>query len=97
MPRPKPTNPKERFEVQIRPDLAAKLKLHLFSELEGRVPYGAVSSLFEQLLADYLGETGEMYLAPFFPQFEPRARVRGNRHTIEALRELLEAMQRSGQ
>lgn len=53
MPRPKSTNPKITKHIPIDPDLCAKAELQLFSDLEGRVPYGAWSALIEQLLRQH--------------------------------------------
>ena len=53
MPRPKSTNPKITKHIPIDPDLCAKAELTLFSDLEGRVPYGAWSALIEQLLRQH--------------------------------------------
>lgn len=54
MPRPKSANPKITKHIPIDPDLCAKAELQLFSDLEGRVPYGAWSGLIEGLLRQYL-------------------------------------------
>lgn len=40
--------------VSIPEDISAKLKLHLFSEVEGRVPHGAYKRLIVKLLRQYL-------------------------------------------
>ena len=53
MPRPKSTNPKIPKHIPIDPDLCAQAELALFSDLEGRVPYGAWSALIEQLLRQH--------------------------------------------
>lgn len=53
MPRPKSTNPKITKHIPIDPDLCAKAELALFSDVEGRVPYGAWSALIEQLLRQH--------------------------------------------
>ena len=38
------------LHVGIPEDLAAQLKLHLFSDLEGKIPMGAQQEFFTQLL-----------------------------------------------
>ena len=57
MPRPKSANPKITKHIPIDPDLCAKAELALFSDLEGRVPYGAWSALIEQLLRQHFETT----------------------------------------
>lgn len=42
-----------KLHTHIPEDLRAKLDLHLYSELEGRIPIGAYARFFEQLLKDY--------------------------------------------
>lgn len=50
MPRPKSANPKIPKHIPIDPELCAKTELILFSDVEGRVPYGAWTNLVEHLL-----------------------------------------------
>lgn len=55
MARPKSVNRPIEKKLSLDPDLVAKTELLLFSDLEGRVPYGAWSGLIEQLLREYFG------------------------------------------
>lgn len=41
------------LHTYIPEDLRAKMDLHLFSHVEGRIPLGAYSKFFEQLLRDF--------------------------------------------
>lgn len=53
MARPKSVNRPIEKKLSLDPDLVAKTELLLFSDLEGRVPYGAWSGLIEQLLREH--------------------------------------------
>lgn len=52
MPRPKAVNPKLEKKLHLDAELVAKAELQLFSDLEGRVPYGAWSGYIEQLMRE---------------------------------------------
>lgn len=52
MPRPKKTIRTEYFHIGLPEDLAAQVKLHLFSEIEGKVPMGAQQEFFTELVRD---------------------------------------------
>ncbi len=47
-----------RLEIQLPDSIYEKVKAELYSELESRVPYGAVSELSTQLLTDWLRGRG---------------------------------------
>jgi hypothetical protein len=51
--RPAPIIKKIRHEIYIPEDLAVRLRLHLYSELEGRIPVGKISEFFSNLVRDY--------------------------------------------
>jgi len=53
MARPTNTTPSRTKNIAIRGDLADKLDIHLFSELEGKVPYAAYGKFFNELLEQY--------------------------------------------
>lgn len=59
MPRPKNPNPPVRLEVQLPARLDARLRLDLFSEVEGRVPQGALSTFIVTLLEAYYKKRDE--------------------------------------
>lgn len=44
------------LHTQISEDLRAKLDLHLYSNLEGRVPKGAYRAFFENLIREYFAK-----------------------------------------
>ena len=54
MPRPKSANPNITKHIPINPDLLAQIELKLFSDVEGRVPYGAWTGFIESLLRQHL-------------------------------------------
>lgn len=58
MARPKSVNRPIEKKLSLDPDLVAKTELLLFSDLEGRVPYGAWSGLIEQLLREHFARAG---------------------------------------
>jgi hypothetical protein len=53
MARPKAVIRPVEMSVSLPEDLHARLKLELFSELEGRVPHGRISQLFALLLREH--------------------------------------------
>ena len=54
MPRPLKTDRPKRLEVQLPQSLRSQDEAELYSEVEGRVPHGAWSVLFEELLLKWL-------------------------------------------
>ena len=50
MARPKKTIRTVSIHVSLPEDLAAKIQLHLFSEVEGKVPFGAQAEFFTGLV-----------------------------------------------
>lgn len=54
MPRPYKLDRPVRLEFSIPESLASKIKLELFSEVEGRVPMGAMSELAIRLFTEWL-------------------------------------------
>lgn len=53
MARPKGVIRPVEMSISIPEDLHARLKLELFSEVEGRVPHGRISQLFTLLLRQH--------------------------------------------
>lgn len=53
MGRPKQTTPAVFRNIALPEPLANKLDLHLFSEVEGRVPHGAYKVFFSDLLEQF--------------------------------------------
>lgn len=67
----------------------ARLDLHLFSELEGRVPHGAYRNFFVARLIEFFA-TKELDLAPYIPGVLPGSMtVRGTPEAIEKLKRRL--------
>ena len=60
MPRPKKTDRPRRFEVCLPESVYARLQLELFSELEGKVPFGAMSVLTTRLIDQWLNSRGNL-------------------------------------
>ena len=58
MPRPRNLEATHRIEARIPSSLYAKLQIELYSDLEGRVPFGATSELFTLLVANWLRSRG---------------------------------------
>ena len=53
MPRPRKTIPAVYVNVALPEDLAARMKLMLFSDLEGKIPHGAQSEFIAGLVKKY--------------------------------------------
>lgn len=58
MPRVKRVDRPVRLEITLPESVSAAVELELFSDIEGRVPYGARSKLIEQLLRSWLESRG---------------------------------------
>lgn len=56
MPRPKKTTRTIFKNIGLAEDLVARLELELFSEVEGRIPFGAQQAFFERLLRKHFAE-----------------------------------------
>jgi len=54
MPRPKKLDRGVSLHLRIPESILAKVQLELYSELEGRVPFGAMSELAAKLFTDWL-------------------------------------------
>lgn len=91
MPRQPNIVPAVQIELQIPLDLRTQLDLHLYSELEGRVPYGQYTRFFVELLREYfLNERVD--LAPYLVGAAPGTTIiSGAPAAMEALKRMLEA------
>lgn len=76
MPRPKNLNPPVATEIHLPQALDARLRLTLYSEVEGRIPRGAISDFMTTLLQAY---------------FDKRDAVSGQQARIDALTAALRA------
>ena len=56
MPRKANVIPSDRLYAHIPRDLRVQLDLHLWSELENRVPYGAHSTWIAERIRDYFND-----------------------------------------
>lgn len=54
MPRPRAAIPRRLLNLALPEDLRARLDLHLYSEVEGRVPQGAYQEFFSRLIREEL-------------------------------------------
>ncbi len=91
MPRPKNAVPTVNLNLALPVDLRAKLNLHLYSELEGRVPQAAYQEFFSARLREFFARR-ELDLAPYVAEGVPgQQRVFGDAAAIEALERRLRA------
>lgn len=58
MPRPLKVDRPKALKLQLPGSLHDKLMRELYSEVEGRVPFGAISTLGEELVTDWLRSRG---------------------------------------
>lgn len=70
-------------------DLRTRLDLHLFSEVEGRVPKGAYQRLLTKLLTQFF-EGRTLDLAPYVSALPEVYVVSGTPQTLEVLKTRLE-------
>lgn len=54
MARPKSPNPKIDVHLKVPPELYGRIQALLFSQTEGRVPVGAISTFFNQAAERHL-------------------------------------------
>ncbi len=88
MPRPPSLIPTRKLHTAIpEPDLA-RLELHLFSELEGRVPHAAYSSFFLERIREFFSWKA-LDLAPWADSPPGAFVVRGPAEAIRALEKTL--------
>lgn len=58
MPRPRKLDRPHRLEVALPASIYNKLTQELFSDIEGRVPHGAYSTVVQALVVDWLKSRG---------------------------------------
>ena len=58
MARPKKVQRPVEISISIPEDLNVRMRLELFSEVENRVPHGAISRLVETLLREHFNKIG---------------------------------------
>jgi hypothetical protein len=54
--RPPKVIPSERINLHLPADIKARLDVHLFSDVEGRIPKGAYSVFFEDCTRKFFAE-----------------------------------------
>lgn len=84
MPRRKAITPNRHIHTTVPADLGLKMDLFLFSEVEARVPQGAVQELLVRLLRQFFDEK-EIDLAPFLGTLPGEAIIRGRSSTLSSL------------
>lgn len=62
--RPASVIPAVKFHIRLPVDVKVQLDLYLFSELEGRVPYGAYTKFFEERAREFFDRLKEVTDAP---------------------------------
>ena len=68
MPRRASVTPNAHLHITLNPEVKVKLDLHLFSELEGRIPKGAHQSFITERIQEFF-DWKRLDLSPFgFPQ-----------------------------
>lgn len=88
MPRPKPIIPNEEIHITVPQDVKGKLAIHLWSNTEGKVPFGAYNDFFRARLQEYF-DRGSLDLAPFVAACPPGSLVFGPKHLILLLNQQL--------
>lgn len=90
MSRAKNIVPTEPLFVRLPAELKAKLDLHLFSEVEGRVPFGSHQTFISERLRDFFSSES-LDLSPYAPLSAPGTLVvRGSPTAIQLLKRILE-------
>ena len=75
------------LHLKLPSDVHTRMTLHLYSELEGRVPFGAHQRFISELINDFF-ERRTLSLAPWTSSFDD-LHVSGSPASIVALEELL--------
>lgn len=58
MPRPKKVDRPVEFKFYLPSSISMKLEIELFSEVEGKVPFGARNELIIRLISEWLQKRG---------------------------------------
>ena len=77
--------PMSRLEIRLPLPLRTQMDLHLFSSVEGKVPFAAHQGFISSLIRGYF-EDKELDLAPWLGTPAGTAIVRGNPFVIEKLK-----------
>lgn len=77
--------------ITLPEDIRARLDLHLYSDLEGRVPHGEYQRFFVARILEFFGHE-RLDLAPFLVGTQPGTCViSGPPETIAALKRIMQA------
>lgn len=80
--------PSIKMSLWVPEDLRARLDLILFSDLEGKVPFGAYTTFYAEMLRARL-DSVELDLSPFVGSQPGALTLRGSPQAIEKLKDLL--------
>ena len=89
MPNPRKPIPSYHLSIAVPQEVAAQLKLHLYSEAEQRVPYAAQQRFIVQRMREFF-EHRSLDLAPYLQGVPPGSAVRGPKEVVDALQLKLE-------
>lgn len=89
MPKPRNLVPTVHFHIKLPEPLHALMTLHLFSEIEGRVPHGKYMDFVSALIKGYF-ESARMDLAPWTGQPAGIFEVSGSPESVALLKKTLE-------
>jgi len=81
--------PSISLKTNLPIDIRTKLDLHLFSELEGRVPHGAYQKFLVEIINQYF-DSRHLDLAPYLGTLPTVAVIRGAPMVIDLLKDKLE-------
>ena len=84
MPRKPAIVPNTHIHTTLPPNLATKLELHLYSELEERVPRGAMQAFLVARIAEYFDRT-TVDLAPYMNTLPNEVVISGHPHSVDKL------------
>ena len=90
MARPRNIRPSRSLNTHLDEELMVLLDLHLFSELEGRVPKGAYQTFFNAMLHRYFNSVA-LDLSPYVGALPGEQTVRGSPEAVAKLKEVLES------
>lgn len=86
MPRPKLVTPTVVTEVRLPQDLDTKLRLYLTSDLDNKIPFGALARFFQNRVIEFFRWRPCHFVVNGRPYM-----VKGEPEDIEVLKELLSA------
>lgn len=76
--------PNRHIHTTINAELGKKIEDYLFSELEGRVPKGAMQAFLTRQIHEFFSHV-ELDLSPYVGSMPTEFVVRGNKQSISAL------------